>query len=314
MPTNFPNGVSSQGMPVLAGTIPATTGTYLFVSSTVGADTATGRDKQHPLATLAAAILKCTANKGDVIVLMPGHAETVLNATAFNLSVAGVRIVGLGAGLLRPTFTFTTATTATITVSAANCGIDNCVFIANFANVATAFTLSTAKDFAITNSSFIDTSASLNFLCCVTTNSTANAADGLTFQANYIWSLVTTDGAVISVLGALDRLLVTDNYADKAATNDAGHFITQAALVCRAARVLRNQLNVVGATTSAVAIFMTGSSTTNTGMVALNFVTSLDTSAAILITATLNYAVHENYVSGVVAASGVLWPTADVVS
>ncbi len=314
MPTNFPNGVSSQGMPVLAGTIPATTGTYLFVHSGVGADTNTGRDKQHALATVAAAIAKCTANKSDVIVVMPGHAETYSTATALNLNVAGVRIVGLGSGLGRPTFTLGTATTATITVSAANCGWDNCVFIANFANIATCFTLSTAKDFQLTNNWFIDTSASLNFLCIVTTNSTANAADGLTFQANYVWGLVTTDGAVISILGNCDRVLLTDNYVDKAATNDAGHFMTVAALVLRSARVFRNQLNVVGSTGAAVGLFITGSSSTNTGMVAYNLVTSLDTTAALFITAALNFAVHENYVSGVVASSGVLWPTADTVS
>ncbi len=314
MPTNFPGGVSSQGMPVLAGTIPATTGVYLFVHSGTGADTNTGRDKTRPLATVAAAIGKCTANKGDVIVVMPGHAESYATSTALNVNVAGVRIVGLGSGLLRPTFTFITATTATITVSAANCGWDNCNFVANVANVATAFTLSTAKDFQLTNSWFIDTSASLNFLCIVTTNSTANAADGLTFCNNYVWGLATTDGAVISILGACDRLLAQSNYVDKAATNDAGHFMTIAALVLRAARVLDNQLNVVGSTGAAVALFITGSSSTNTGMVARNFVTSLDTTAALFITAALNFAVHENYVSGVVAASGVLWPTADTVS
>ncbi len=312
MATNFPNGVASQGVPVIPS-IPLSTGTYFFVSSTVGSDNNTGRDKQHPLATLAAALLKCTSAKGDVVLLMPGHAESIATATALGVSVSGVQIVGVGTGALRPTFTFTTAT-ATITVSAANVTWTNCIFISNFANVATAFTTSTAKDLWIDNCAFLDTDATHNFLCCVTTNSTANAADGLTFTRNYVWSLVTTDGAVISILGNTDRLLLTDNYVDKAATNDAGHFMTQAALVCRAARILRNQLNVVGSTGAAVGLFITGSSSTNTGMVALNFVTSLDTTAALFITAALNYAVHENYVSGVVASSGVLWPTADTVS
>jgi hypothetical protein len=136
----------------------------------------------------------------------------------------------------------------------------------------------------------------------------------LTFTRNYVFGLAATDGPVISVLGALDRLTANDNFVDKAATNDAGHFMTQAALVCRGARVLRNILNVVGATNAAVGLFATGSSTTNTGVFAYNLVTTLDTSAAIFITLTLNYAVHENYISGVVAASGVLWPTADTVS
>jgi hypothetical protein len=283
------------------------------VHNGTGSDGNAGRDKDHALATVAAAIGKCTANKGDVILLMPGHAESIINATAFNLNDAGVSIIGLGAGLMRPTFTYATATTATWTVSAANGLIRNCVFIANLANVASAFTTSTAKDFAIDGCAFIDTSASLNFLCIVTTAATANAADGLRFTNNYVWGLAATDGAVISILGACDRLVADDNYVDKAATNDAGHFMTVAALVLRSAHVFRNQLNVVGSA-GAVGIFITGSSTTNTGMVAYNLVTSLDTAAAIFITATLNFAVHENYVSGVVAASGVLWPTADTVS
>jgi hypothetical protein len=308
MATNFPNGVTSQGVPVIPS-IPLTTGTYLFVSSTSGSDGNSGRDKQHPLATVQAAIGKCTAGKGDVILLMPGHAETV-TATSIALNVSGVQVYGLGTGLLRPTFTYGAAA-ATITVSAANCSWVNCHFIANFLSVAAAFTLGAAKDFRLDSNTFVDNANNLDFLSIVVTGATANAADGLTVVNNYVYSLPATANAVISVLGNLDRLLVTDNYCDKAATNDAGQFITVAALVCKGARIFRNQLNVVGATGTTVGIFMTGSSTTNTGMIAYNLVTSLDTTTAIFITATLNFAVHENYVSGVVAASGTLYPAAD---
>lgn len=300
------------GRPNLAAGLPLTTGQYLFVHSVTGGNGNTGKKPEAPLATVQKAIDLCDASKHDVIVVMPGHAESV-TATSIALNKAGIQIIGLGAGLARPTFTFTAAA-STVTVTGANCTWDNCVFIANFANVASAFTTAAAKDLVIKNSSFIDTDSTHNFLCIVTTASTANAADGLTFQGNYVWGLAATDGAVVSILGACDRLLVADNYVDKAATNDAGHLITQAALVCRAARVLNNKLNVVGSTGAAVGLLITGSSTTNTGMVANNFVTSLDTTAALLITAALNYAVHENYVSGVVASSGVLWPTADTVS
>lgn len=308
MPTNFPAGILSQGVPVIPG-IPLTTGNYFFVHSGTGADSNSGRDKTRALATLQAAINKCAANKGDVIICMPGHAETV-TATNINLNIAGVRVVGVGIGLARPTFTYGSAT-ATITVSAANCGVDNCHHIANFLNVASAYTIGAAKDFTLSNSAFVDSSASLNFLCIVTTGSTANNADGLTVTGNYVWGLATTDGAVISILGATDRFVASYNDVDKAATNDAGHFITQAALVMRAARVFRNTLNVVGSAGAAVGVFATGSSTTNTGLFSYNLVTSLDTTTALFITAALNYAVHENYMSGAVASSGTLYPTAD---
>ena len=310
--TNFPYGVSSFGIPVVPAGIPATTGTVFFVCNRTnanGSDGNSGLTPTQPLATLQAAITKCTSGAGDVVVCMAGHAETV-TATSIALNVAGVTVIGLGTGLGRPTFTFGAAA-ATITVSVANCSWVNTNLVANFLSVVTAFSLTTAKDFQLTDNTIYDTSAALDFLSIVTTNATANAADGLTVQRNYYWSLPTTDAAFISILGACDRLLVTDNYVDKAATNDAGHFITQAALVCRGARILRNQLNVVGATNAAVGIFMTGSSTTNTGMLALNYVTSLDTTTALLLTAALGYAVHENYVSGVVANSGTLFPVAD---
>lgn len=299
--------VYSQGAPV----VPFTTGTVRYVSSTHAekSDNNSGTDAGKPLATVDAAIGKCTASKGDVIVLLPGHAETV-TATSIALDVAGVTIVGLGYGLNRPVFTFGAAA-ATITVSAANCVWKGCDFLANFLDVASAFTLSTAKDFELANCTFRAGSAALDFLVIVTTNATNNAADGLNVHDNYVFSLDVTTGGVISVLGNLDRLHVWNNFVDKAATNDAGQMITIAALVIRGARIHDNQLNVVGSTGAAVGVFMTGSSTTNTGMVYRNFVTTLDTTTALFITAAINLAVHENYVSGVVAGSGTLHPAAD---
>src|ERR1700757_2697851 len=50
----------------------------------------------------------------DILFVLPGHKETISSATVLTLNTAGVAIIGLGSGLLRPTFTFTTATTANI--------------------------------------------------------------------------------------------------------------------------------------------------------------------------------------------------------
>lgn len=298
------------GQVILAAGLPPVTGKYWFVCNATGAsgsDNSKGNKPDRPLSTIQKANDLASAN--DCVVLMAGHAETV-TATNVALSKAGVQYIGLGAGLARPTFTFGAAA-ATITVTGANVSLKNCVFIANFADVAAAITLGAAKDFTVDGSSFIDTSSILNFLSCVVTGATNNAADGLTVTNNYVQSLPATDGAFISVLGNLNRLNASDNFVNKAATNDAGHFLTVAAKVLLGAKVYRNTLNVVGATTSAVAVFATGSSTTNTGVLAYNLTTSLDTTAALFITAALNFAVHENYMSGVVAASGTLFPAAD---
>jgi hypothetical protein len=309
--TNFPNGVASYGVPIVPHPA-ASFGPVFFVCNATnanGSDGNSGKDPDHPLATVDAAIGLCSTVHGGTIHAMPGHAETV-TATSIAHDVANVHVIGHGYGASRPTFTFGAAA-ATITVSAAGGSWSNCHLKANFLDVASAFTIGAAKDFHVDGCSFIDTSAILNFLSAVTTGSTANAADGLTVTGNYQLGLNTSPLAFISILGNLDRLYVAHNFCDQASTADVGCFITIAALVILGAHIEWNQLNVVGSTGAAVAVFITGSSTTNTGMVNNNFVTSLDTTGALLITAAIGLAVHENYMSGVVAASGTLFPAAD---
>lgn len=120
--TKFPNGVSSFGIPVLGSGDLTTTGSVFFVDSGAGSDGNTGTDKDHPFATLDYAIGKCADTNGDIIILMPGHAETT---TAIALDVAGVTIVGIGHGRARPTLTATTAASDLIDVTVANCRIEN---------------------------------------------------------------------------------------------------------------------------------------------------------------------------------------------
>ena len=106
------------------------TGSRWWVYSTTGSDTAGhGKSPDSPFATLDYASAACTASAGDIIYVMPGHAETITSATGCNLAIAGVRVVGLGSGSTRPTFTFTTANAATMTVDAANVSIENLVFV-----------------------------------------------------------------------------------------------------------------------------------------------------------------------------------------
>lgn len=98
-------------------------GAKLFYVHSSGSDTTNdGLSWGTPFATLDYAIGKCTADKGDVIVVRPGHAETT---TAIAADVAGVRIIGLGAGRNKPVFTATTGATDLINVSAASVVLRN---------------------------------------------------------------------------------------------------------------------------------------------------------------------------------------------
>lgn len=262
-------------------------------------------------ATIDAAIGACTAGAGDVIYVLPGHTETV-TATSIAHDVSGVSVVGLGKGGLRPTFTFSTAA-ATITVTAANGSWSNCRFIANFADVAAAFTLgATSTDFRVENCNFTETGTDLNWFNIIVTGSGNNDSDGLTAVGNYVLMKDAAGKAFCSVLGNLDRLCLTDNFVDTASTADAAQFCTMSSKVCLGAVISRNTLIVLGAAGTTVGIFITGSSTTSTGVVSYNLVTSLDTTTELLLTATLDFGLFENYYTGTINTSGKLWPVVDV--
>lgn len=266
-------------------------------------------DSARFFSTVDAAISACTAGAGDTIYVLPGHTETV-TATSIAHDVAGVKVVGLGEGEFRPTFTFGAAA-ATITVSAANGSWENCRFVANFADVASAFTLTTATGFTLRGNDFLDTSSILNFLVCVTTSATNNQADGLSFIGNYVYGLAATAGAVVSILANELRLNVSDNIVDKAATNDAGQMITLSSKIVGGVRIMRNILTVVGSSGAAVGVFLTGSGSTSSGIIAYNLCTSLDTTGALFMTASTGISPQENYMSGAVDKSGTLFPAAD---
>lgn len=80
--------------------------------------------------TLAAAIADANvvASRGDVLLLLPGHTETMVGASTLSLSKAGLTIIGLGSGALRPTVSFTTSTAADFNIDAAGITIENVIF------------------------------------------------------------------------------------------------------------------------------------------------------------------------------------------
>jgi hypothetical protein len=116
------------GKLVLAAQLPPTTGEYFFVHSGTGSNGNSGKSPERPFSTIDYAVGRCTANKGDVIVVMPGHTETVTAAGGLDLDVAGISVIGIGSGSDRPTVNFTTATTADMDVDAANVTIKNLLF------------------------------------------------------------------------------------------------------------------------------------------------------------------------------------------
>lgn len=151
-PTNFPqgfaNGLSVRGMPLLQmqpGVVYwLDNSTVLFPGQHQGSDNNRGTF-MDPFATLSGALAATQPNRGDIIFVGAGHAETISSATALNLTKAGVAIIGVGCGNTRPNFTLDTGNTTTVNVLADNISIQNCVFTANFLNIAALFTLGIAS-------------------------------------------------------------------------------------------------------------------------------------------------------------------------
>ena len=64
-----------------------------------------GHSFENPLATIDYANGLCTASEGSVILVAPGHNESLANAQ-ITFDVAGVTVIGLGNGNLRPRIDF----------------------------------------------------------------------------------------------------------------------------------------------------------------------------------------------------------------
>jgi len=196
-------------------------------------------------------------------------------------------------------------------VSADNIRMMNCHFIANFDNVASAFTIGDAKDFELINNTFDDTSSALHFLSIVTTDTTDQNAEGLKVIGNRWNGLAIAPLAFVSVLGDLDRLVVNDNVVHMDATNNVGHFITFAAKDVLEAEISNNVCNVVGATDATVGIFLTGSGTSMKGVVRGNLISSLDTTTELVFTAGTGLTYYDNLYTGVADKSGYVLPAID---
>ena len=193
--TNFPNGITSFGVPVIgsgAPGIPMTNanGNYWFVSSTLGNNGNPG-SFPSPFATLAYALQNPNLATNDTIVVMEGHKENITAAgtttTGILAAISAAAIVGLGSGVGTPTFTFTTATTATFKITGAATTLTNLKFVCGINSQVTMLDIQ-AKGVVVQACTFQDdgTHTGLSFIDLV--NASANASDGLKIQGNFFYN------------------------------------------------------------------------------------------------------------------------------
>jgi len=148
-PQGFTYGINVRGMPLLqmqnGNVYWLDNSSVLSTPQSVAGSDGNRGTYQRPFSTLAGALGFCAQGRGDIIIVGSGHRETISNATTVALNVAGVAVIGQGAGLFRPTFILDTAATANIPVRSAAMSIQNCLFLANFADITSLFTANSAS-------------------------------------------------------------------------------------------------------------------------------------------------------------------------
>lgn len=242
--TNFVGTLSVNGVPVLGGgggTIPATTGNTFFVDSGTGNNNNSGAVPTEPLATIDAAVGLCTASNGDIIIVMPGHAENISAATSLVVDVAGVQIIGLGHGRNRPVLTFT-ATAGSIEMDAANTRLSNIVLFSSISAVVVGINVD-ANDVTLDNLEFGYDATGDDFITmidvdafdrCVIENcyfgaesGAAGAGEAIRLDdANYVrivnnrFSGQWSDAAIVGEGAAGTDLLIANNFIYNADTSD----------------------------------------------------------------------------------------------
>lgn len=315
-PNGFAQGVTIRGVPL----VQSQPGKVFWVSNaaaTLLAGHRGGSDGnkgtfESPFGTIDYAIGQCTAGRGDIIFVKPGHAETISAAGSIAADVAGVAIIGLGTGSLRPTITFDTIISATISVSAANVSFKNMVFTANFADITSVFTTTTAKWLTIEDCFVKATATNMNFLNIVDTNTTTNDTDGLAL-INNVW--IEPDLATLGMVkmdGTNDSVTIIDNMVRVGVNNNVATLMAiVTGKVVTTLRCTGNRVYRLNTDTASGGLFITTDGSTNSGIIANNFAQHADTAAEILVTASSGFGFFNNYASGVAGASGYLLPAAD---
>lgn len=317
-PGGFAAGITIRGMPV-AVTHP---GKVFWVSNAttlsdrqIGGSNSNNGTFDKPFATIAGALTNCVASRGDIVFVKPGHVETITAAAGIVLNKAGVAIIGLGQGSLRPTINYTTANTASMTVTASNVTLSNFLFTANFLNIATAISIANAqvaKELTIDNCEFRDTSSVLNFLVALSVGTTANIADGLAFTNNKVIALASS-GVIVAVKLAsiVDRLVISGNFVSGVGIVDQPSLVQLGTSLNHTnLQIFKNV--VVNPATSSTNGLAVGGSGTMTGICYDNYIYMLDNTAGIWIPTGLGLGFINNYamITGAADKSALINPAA----
>jgi hypothetical protein len=260
-PNGFANGVTVRGMPLL-NSYP---GSVFWVHAGTGSDGNKGTfDK--PFGTIDYAIGRCTASRGDVIMVKAGHTETISAAAGIALDVIGVAVIGMGTGTLRPTINFT-ATTSTLTMSAASCTLYNILLTGGVDAVVSPVVVS-ATDCAIVNCEYRDVTGQCTDGILTTAGASRLLIDGLVYDG----AAAAGTNAGIAIVGG-DSIVIRNLRMN-------GNFAVGGIDIRTTATTDLEIRDVMFRTQNAADIFLVDTITASTGMIGPNLYLRLLDNAA----------------------------------
>lgn len=280
---------------------PAAVGDVRYVSSGLGSSTGPGWTPESAYATVAQALSASVASNGDVILILPGHTESI-GASGLAWNKAGVSIIGLGNGNSRPTFTWHT-TDAVVTVSGANMLIQNIITTVDLDEVVSMF-LVTGAGVTFDQVDFKDAGSTQAIQWMLTTN----AADQLTIKNCFHVQNSAAAAAQkwIQLVGTDHTRILNNTFMMTANASTSSHLISGSTAVVNC-EIGNNKGLFLGATITIVVNLVT----TSTGIIYGNTFgtgTSVATAAAYTGDACFFF---NNYFADSVAASGLLAPGVD---
>ncbi len=316
----LPSTVSPAGIDLGHSLVLPPGGNVFFVRGNGTSTTEYGYDapgvRDRLNASINVALRQCVASRGDTILVLPGHAETIGDdGDAWSNIVAGVSIIGLGRGTARPTITFNHAN-AQLDIDVANVLIKNFIFKA--AGPAGTTALTVANPFNVTAAGFnfinneVEVGVDADQLCtdCIKLSA---AADGAVIAGNYIYGALAAEiTTVIKTTGAVDNLKIIGNKISAAvATAATGILLDLSNAAIIENDIISNHLQNKTASSK----FVIKPHATSTGIVDGNryYVNDGATGPASLAwsTFTTTYRFGDNKCVTADSASGILCPAAD---
>jgi hypothetical protein len=281
--------------------LPFTTGNVYFVIPTTSANYVQfhkNHQKKYSDGTemiqtsLPLAIAACTASRGDVIFIAPGYSLAVTSSN-LALSKAGVTIVGLGSGSVKPTLTFG-ATDSRINVTAANCVLRNLRLQAGIGDVVTAVLHATAAQ----NTQYIDiefyATSTFNFINGYTLGA-ANISDGCKWERNYLRTADTGQLALVVTAAAQNDLKFYNNHVQHAAA--AAGLLTAGSANLLGLDVRGNFVQTAQSDGS-VGVLVITTSTASSGRIVDNDMKTADAAANVAIPIASKVYAARNYIAG----------------